>query len=58
MKKIVVDIYRLTDEELKEKDLYYKNRIVFYDYTFKQLEDCGLREEHINNYYIGQILEY
>lgn len=56
MKKIVVDIYRLTDKELEEKDLYYKNRIVIYNYSIKKLEDIGIREEYIDNYYIGKII--
>lgn len=58
MLKMVVDIYRLTDEQMKEYDLYYRYRIAFYNYKFKILETSGFTEEQANEYYIGQMIEY
>lgn len=57
IRKIVVDIYRLTDKEAEEKELYYKNRIKLYNYATQEIDDCGLRDESIGKYSIGQIIE-
>ena len=55
--RIVVDMYELSEKEMKEKDLYYKNRIVIYNSKIRELEDCTLREENKDKYKIGQIIE-
>lgn len=55
--RIVVDMYELSEKEMKEKDLYYKNRIVIYNSKIRELEDCALREENKDKYKIGQIIE-
>lgn len=53
---IIVDRYQLTDEEMKEYDLYYKNRAKAYDYMNEKIIDFAVPNEYLENYEIGKII--
>lgn len=57
MKKLVVDIYKISEKEAEENFLIYKNRMKLYNYVTKEIEDVGLRDESINKYSIGQFID-
>ena len=56
-KRIIVDIYELTEEYMKEHDLYHKFRVKEYVYDTKQLISHGVDKEYADSLKIGQIIE-
>ena len=57
MKQIIVDITILTDDYMKEYNLYNKYRVKAYVYDTNQIIEYGVREEYIQDYYIGKIIK-
>lgn len=57
MKQIIVDITILTDEYMKANDLYCRYRVKAYVYDTNQIIEYGVREEYIQDYYIGKIIK-
>ena len=53
---IIVDIYQLTDEEMKEEKLLYKNRAKAYDYRTEKIIDFAVPNDLLENYEIGKII--
>lgn len=58
MKQIVVDIIKLTDEEMKTKYLFCRYRIKAYVYELDRVISYGIPEKDIKDYYIGKIINY
>lgn len=58
MKQIVVDIIKLTDEEMKTKYLFCRYRIKAYVYELDRVISYGIPEKDIEDYYIGKIINY
>ena len=58
MKQIVVDITILSDEYMKEHNLYCRYRIKTYCYNTGKLNSFGVKEEDIQDYFIGKIIRY
>ena len=56
MKQIVLDIYEITDEEMKEQNLIYKKRVKTYCYDTEKIMDFAL-DEYKQHWKIGQIIE-
>lgn len=56
MKQIVLDIYELTDEEMKEHNLLYKKRVKTYCYDTEKILDYALVED-IQHWKVGQVIE-
>lgn len=57
MKRIIVDITILTDEYMKENDLYCKYRVKAYVYSTGKIIEYGVRTEDIQDLYIGKIID-
>lgn len=55
-KFIVVDIFEISEEEMKEKKLLHKVRCTMYWYNTKQIIEGGLPEEMKNLYKIGEVI--
>ena len=55
-KFIIVDVYELTEEEMKQKDLIHKIRFKMYWYDTGNVVEGGLPEELKNLYQIGEII--
>lgn len=55
--RIVCDIYKISKKEMEKYNLYYENRIIFYNSKTRKLIDCGLSNEDIHKYKVGQIIE-
>lgn len=58
MKQIVVDIIKLTDEEMKTKYLFCRYRIKAYVYELDRVISYGIPEKDVEDYYIGKIINY
>ena len=56
MKQMIVDIVYLSDEYMKEYDLYNRYRIKAYIYATDNIVSYGVREEDIQDYQIGKII--
>lgn len=57
MKQIIVDITILTDEYIKEHNLYNKYRVKAYVYSTGKIIEYGVRTEDIQDLYIGKIID-
>ncbi len=55
-KFIVVDIFEISEEEMKERDLQHKIRFTMYWYDTKEVIEGGLPEEMVNLYKIGEVI--
>lgn len=55
--RIVCDIYKISKKEMEKYNLYYENRIIFYNSKTRKLIDCALSNEDIHKYKVGQIIE-
>lgn len=58
MRQIVVDIIKLTDEEMQTKYLFCRYRIKAYVYELDRVISYGVPEKDIKDYYIGKIINY
>lgn len=56
MKQIIVDIKRLSDEYMKEYDLYCRYRVKAYIYATDNIISYGVEEKDIKDYEIGKII--
>lgn len=56
MKQIIVDITYLTDDYMKQYNLYNRYRIKAYVYATDSIISYGVREEDIQDYQIGKII--
>lgn len=56
MKQIVIDIYEISDEKMKEHNLLYKKRVKTYCYNTEKINDFALVEE-IQHWKVGQVIE-
>ena len=56
MKEIVIDIYEISDEEMKEYNLIYKKRVKTYCYDTEKIMDFAL-DEYKQHWKVGQIIE-
>ncbi len=56
MKQMIVDIVYLSDEYMKEYDLYCRYRVKSYVYATDNIVSYGVREEDIQDYQIGKII--
>lgn len=55
-KFIVLDIFEISEEEMKEKGLFHKIRFTTYWYDTKQVVEGGLPDDLKNLYYIGEVM--
>ena len=56
MKQMIVDIIYLSDEYMKEYDLYNRYRIKAYVYVTDNIISYGVNEKDIQDYQIGKII--
>ena len=56
MKQMIVDIIYLSDEYMKEYDLYNRYRIKAYVYATDNIISYGVNEKDIQDYQIGKII--
>lgn len=57
MRQIILDIMILTDDYMKENNLYNKYRVKAYVYNTNEIIEYGVRTEDIQDYYIGKIIK-
>lgn len=55
-KFIVVDVFEISEEEKKERNLNHKNRFKMYWYDTNEVIEGGLPQELKNLYKIGEII--
>ena len=56
MKQMIVDIVYLSDEYMKQYDLYNRYRIKAYVYATDSIISYGVNEKDIQDYQIGKII--
>ena len=57
MKCIVVDLYEISDEFMKEHELNYKNRITIYNCDIKKIEDFAIDTKWKDKFKVGQVID-
>ena len=57
MKQIILDIMILTDDYMKENNLYNKYRVKAYVYDTEEIITYGVSTKDIQDYYIGKIIK-
>lgn len=57
MKQIILDIMILTDDYMKEHNLYNKYRVKAYVYDTEEIITYGVNTKDIQDYYIGKIIK-
>lgn len=57
MKCIVVDLYEVSDEFMKEHQLRHKNRLTIFRYDLRIIEDFAVSDNWKKHFKIGMVIE-